>query len=60
MKTGWSSKIMGPRDEYSGEVDGTYYFPSFSVEAQLWLLENRPDFVGLAIDTPSTDVGTST
>ena len=58
MKTGWDANIGTPK--YVGQDEaGAYHFPGFSVEAAQWLIDNR-DFAGLAVDSASADVGTST
>lgn len=58
-KTGWGSKIRDGHDVYTGKgSDGKSYYPGFSEESSTWLLNNR-NFVGLGIDSPSLDVGTS-
>ena len=59
MKTGWGSKIRDGYATYTGQdAAGKMHFPGFSVESSEWLLTNR-NFVGLGIDSPSLDVGTS-
>ena len=59
MKTGWGSKIRDGYATYTGQdAAGKMHFPGFSVESSEWLLANR-NFVGLGIDSPSLDVGTS-
>ena len=59
MKTGWDARMGTPSYVNFDSEAGAYYFPGFLPEASQWLLDNR-DIVGLAIDTPSTDIGTST
>ena len=58
MKTGWDSRMGTPSYANYNEDTGFYYFPGFLPEAAEWLLENR-EIVGLGIDSPSTDIGTS-
>ena len=58
MKTGWDSRMGTPSYANYNEDTGLYYFPGFLPEAAEWLLENR-EIVGLGIDSPSTDIGTS-
>ena len=58
MKTGWDSRMGTPDYANQNPDDGLYYFPGYLPETAEWLNTNR-DIVGLAIDSPSTDIGTS-
>jgi len=59
-RTGWSARWNDAGRYKNADADGVAHFPAFSVEAVVWLLENRPGFVGLGIDTLSVDRGSST
>ena len=58
MKTGWDARMGTPEYANQNPEDGLYYFPGYLPETAEWLVENRR-IVGLAIDSPSTDIGTS-
>ena len=57
MNSGWAAKLGTPA--FKGGPLGSYHFPGFSVDAAMWLAQNR-DVVGIGVDTLSLDPGNST
>ncbi|MGF1552236.1 MAG: cyclase family protein [Paracoccaceae bacterium] len=57
MHSGWARHIGTPR--FRGEEDGVQHYPGVHPEAALMLIEET-GAVGLAVDTLSLDVGSST
>jgi kynurenine formamidase len=57
--TGWEERWTDAARYRNADGQGVLHYPGFSVEAAIWLLENRPGFVGLGIDTLSVDHGPS-
>eukprot|EP00008_Paramoeba_atlantica_P008537 CAMPEP_0201488552 /NCGR_PEP_ID=MMETSP0151_2-20130828/18877_1 /ASSEMBLY_ACC=CAM_ASM_000257 /TAXON_ID=200890 /ORGANISM="Paramoeba atlantica, Strain 621/1 / CCAP 1560/9" /LENGTH=268 /DNA_ID=CAMNT_0047873867 /DNA_START=39 /DNA_END=842 /DNA_ORIENTATION=- len=60
MYSGWGSRWPDVAAYRNLDNGGVMRFPGFSVEAVNWIIENRPDVVGLAVDTLSLDIGSST
>jgi kynurenine formamidase len=59
MDSGWAAKIDDPV-EYKGSPSYPgYHFPGFSLDAAMWLAEQR-DITGIGVDTLSLDPGDST
>jgi kynurenine formamidase len=58
MNSGWAEKIDNALEFKGGAAFPNYHFPGFSVEAALWLAENR-DVTAIGVDTMSLDPGNS-
>lgn len=57
MNSGWTQFVNDAR--FTGrDIDGTFHFPGFGVEAVQWLMQERR-VVGIAVDTMSLDNGKS-
>jgi kynurenine formamidase len=59
MDSGWAAKVNNPLAFKGGAEFPNYHFPGYSVEAAMWLAENR-DVTGIGVDTLSLDPGNST
>jgi kynurenine formamidase len=59
MDSGWADKVDDPLEFKGGPAFPNYHFPGFSVEAAMWLAEER-DVTGIGVDTISLDPGNST
>lgn len=59
MNSGWAAKVNDPLAFKGGPAFPGYHFPGFSVDAAMWLAENR-DVTGIGVDTLSLDPGNST
>jgi kynurenine formamidase len=57
--SGWAAKVDDPLAFKGGESFPAYHFPGFSLDAAMWLAENR-DVAGIGVDTLSLDPGNST
>jgi kynurenine formamidase len=58
MDSGWAAKIGDPLAFKGGASFPDYHFPGFSVEAALWLVQNR-NVGAIGVDTLSLDPGNS-
>jgi kynurenine formamidase len=58
-RTGWEERWPDERRYRNADAKGVMHFPGFSVEAVEWLLKEHPSFLGIGIDTLSTDYGPS-
>ncbi|HEX2304108.1 MAG TPA: cyclase family protein [Gaiella sp.] len=58
MHSGWGAKAGDPLEFKGGESFPNYHFPGFSVEAALWLVEER-NVTAIGVDTLSLDPGNS-
>jgi kynurenine formamidase len=58
MHSGWGAKAGDPLAFKGGASFPDYHFPGFSVEAALWLVEER-DVTAIGVDTLSLDPGDS-
>ncbi len=58
-RTGWESRWSDEARYRNADGKGVMRFPGFSAEAIAWLVQHRPGFVGVGIDTLSIDVGAS-
>ena len=57
MHAGWAQHVSN--EKFTGrDVDGTFHFPGFGVEAAQWMLKERR-IAGIAVDTMSLDTGKS-
>jgi kynurenine formamidase len=57
MHAGWGQHIAN--EKFAGrDVDGTFHFPGFGIEAVQWLMKERR-VTGIAVDTMSLDQGKS-
>jgi len=59
MKSGWGKRWSSVTQYRNADDEGVMHFPGFSPEAAKWLLDQR-DVLGLAVDTLSIDIGSST
>jgi kynurenine formamidase len=59
-RSGWSERWSDEARYRNADAKGVMHFPGFSTAALRWLLARHPDFVGLGVDTLSTDTGAST
>jgi kynurenine formamidase len=59
MNSGWADKADDPAAFKGGDAFPDYNFPGFSVEAAMWLANQR-DIAAIAVDTISLDPGNST
>jgi kynurenine formamidase len=59
MHSGWAAKASDPGAYLGGPGFPELNFPGFGVEATDWLLSHRSP-VGIGVDTPSLDPGSST
>jgi len=59
MNSGWDDKVDDGDAFRGGAGFPDLHFPGFSLEAAVWLIDNR-DPVGIAVDTMSLDPGNST
>jgi kynurenine formamidase len=58
MHSGWGAKAGDPLEFKGGESFPDYHFPGFSVEAALWLVQER-NVTAIGVDTLSLDPGNS-
>ena len=57
MQSGWAQHLGN--EKFTGrDVDGTFHFPGFGIEAVQWLMKERR-VTGIAVDTMSLDNGKS-
>jgi kynurenine formamidase len=56
-RTGWEERWDDAARYRDADARGVLHFPGFSSAAAEWLLAQRPNFVGLGIDTLSVDAG---
>jgi kynurenine formamidase len=59
MDSGWAAKVDDPLEFKGGAAFPNYHFPGFSLDAAMWLADNR-DVTGIGVDTISLDPGNST
>lgn len=59
LYSGWDAKWNDAAAFRGDSGDGKLNFPGFSGEAAKWLVENRPEIHGIAVDTLSLDPGNS-
>jgi kynurenine formamidase len=59
MNSGWAAKVDDPLEFKGGPSWPNYHFPGFSLEAAMWLAEER-DVTAIGVDTMSLDPGNST
>jgi kynurenine formamidase len=59
VRTGWSKRWSNPQAYLNADAKKVLHFPGVSVEAARFLLKERK-VLGIGIDTPSVDPGTST
>jgi kynurenine formamidase len=59
MHSGWGAKAGDTLAFKGGAAFPDYHFPGYSVEAAMWLVEER-DVAAIGVDTLSLDPGTST
>ena len=57
-RTGWDARWSSPRSYRNADSKGVMHFPGYSEDAAKFLVEAR-DVMGLGIDTPSVDDGSS-
>ena len=58
MDSGWAAKVGDPIAFKGAPAFPGYHFPGFSLEAAMWLAEER-DVTGIGVDTLSLDPGNS-
>jgi kynurenine formamidase len=58
MDSGWAAKVNDPLAFKGGVSFPDYHFPGFSLEAAMWLAEER-DVTAIGVDTISLDPGDS-
>jgi len=58
MNSGWAAKVDDTLAFKGGASFPNYHFPGFSLDAAMWLVENR-DVTGIGVDTLSLDPGNS-
>jgi kynurenine formamidase len=58
MNSGWAAKIDDPDEFKGGDAFPNYHFPGFSLDAAMFLAEER-NVTGIAVDTMSLDPGNS-
>lgn len=58
MDSGWAAKINDPLAFKGAPSFPGYHFPGFSLDAAMWLVENR-NVVAIGVDTMSLDPGNS-
>jgi kynurenine formamidase len=58
MDSGWAAKVGDPVAYKGAPAFPGYHFPGFSLEAAMWLAEER-DVTGIGVDTLSLDPGNS-
>lgn len=58
MDSGWAAKAGDPDAFKGGDAFPNYHFPGFSLEAALWLVEER-NVTAIGVDTLSLDPGNS-
>ena len=58
MDSGWAAKVNDPLAFKGGASFPDYHFPGFSLEAAMWLAEER-DVTAIGVDTISLDPGDS-
>jgi kynurenine formamidase len=56
-RTGWESRWSDEARYRNQDKAGVMHFPGFSGAAIAWLLAHHPGFVGVGVDTLSTDPG---
>jgi kynurenine formamidase len=59
MNSGWAAKVGDPIAFKGGAAFPNYHFPGFSLDAAMWLAQNR-DVTAIGVDTLSLDPGNST
>jgi kynurenine formamidase len=59
MNSGWAKKIGDPLAFKGGAAFPNYHFPGFSLDAAMWLVEER-SVTAIGVDTLSLDPGNST
>ena len=57
MRSGWDERWSDEARYRNADAKGVMHFPGFSAAAIAWLLEHHPSFVGVGVDTLSTDAG---
>jgi kynurenine formamidase len=58
-RTGWGERWPDEKRYRNRDGKGVMHFPGFSPDAIAWLVAERGSFVGVGIDTLSTDYGPS-
>jgi kynurenine formamidase len=58
MNSGWAPKFGNPTAYKGGAAYPNYHFPGFSLDAAMWLVEERR-VTGIGVDTLSLDPGNS-
>jgi kynurenine formamidase len=58
MDSGWAAKVNDPLAFKGGASFPNYHFPGFSLDAAMWLVENR-GVTAIGVDTLSLDPGNS-
>jgi kynurenine formamidase len=58
MNSGWATKVANPLEFKGGASFPNYHFPGFSLDAAMWLADER-DVTGIGVDTLSLDPGNS-
>jgi kynurenine formamidase len=56
-RTGWDARWSDEARYRNADARGVMHFPGFAPDAIKWLLAHHPTFVGVGIDTLSTDPG---
>jgi kynurenine formamidase len=59
MDSGWAAKVDDPLEFKGGASFPNYHFPGFSLDAAMWLVEER-SVTAIGVDTLSLDPGNST
>jgi kynurenine formamidase len=58
MNSGWAAKVGDPLEFKGGASFPNYHFPGFSLEAAMWLVQER-SVTAIGVDTLSLDPGNS-